>query len=800
VVVLWFGVHVVDLLDHATWKAAPDKSSAAHRQDIDKDHASTKGLGATTSPLASGNVDVTVRALRHLWWLPRLMLVTAAGALLITSIVVAIAPRLWEIANAHEEDPVTLPGFEALAQRTYVYDQTGREIAVYELENSQPIAYEDIPPQVIDAFLVVEDIEFFSHDGVNVRSLFRATLSNFASDAPQQGASTITMQVVKNDFLAGLERDGRYKLLQIHYARMLEKQLAKEEILERYLNTVFFGNNAYGIQAAAETYFGKTAAELTFIESAFLAGLVRSPSGFDPINEPERSRARWAQVLERLVAEERITEFEAEELETSFVLPERVKRLPSRTNERTYFTEALRDYLLNKSTILGDSQQERYNLLFRGGLRIHTTLNPDLQQKAENARDVLPGTDGQFDAAMVSLDTETGAIRAMVGGEGFKPNEREVNMALSPRQTGSSIKFFILAAAIQAGAQAGDQIDGRRGCALPSGDPGDPIFQITGGVSGFVGSLSEVTARSINCAFARLSQIVGLDRVVDTTYRLAESPYLYRGQPVEEREPIQPFASFATGANEMSPLDMASGIQSIGNEGEHREAYYVEFIDDAEGNRLYTHFDPGKEVLDRDVALETVDIMKGTLDFGTGRRHDLEVHPAFGKTGTQQDNTNAWFAGGTRQLSTAVWVGDPDAYTAMVGIDAFREAGVNKVQGGTFPAEIWNAYMEAAHIGVPVLDWDGPPPPERPNARLVLPGNECEITIVGFEAAPTIPGEEPVETTVAPDPTAETVPASTLPPVAITVKDQLGTTIAPDILDPNHPLPSVALGRDVQPC
>ncbi|NKB40758.1 MAG: hypothetical protein GKR86_06855, partial [Ilumatobacter sp.] len=187
--------------------------------------------------------------MQRLSWIPRMLLVIAAGALLIVAIVVAVAPRLWNIANAHSQVPVTLPAFEALAQRTYVYDADGNEIAVYELENSQPINYEDIPDEVIQAFLLIEDKEFFTHDGVNVRSLFRATLSNFASDAPQQGASTITMQVVKNDFLAGLERDGRYKLLQIQYAKRLEKEMSKEVILERYLNTVFFGNNAYGIQS-----------------------------------------------------------------------------------------------------------------------------------------------------------------------------------------------------------------------------------------------------------------------------------------------------------------------------------------------------------------------------------------------------------------------------------------------------------------------------------------------------------------------------------------------------------------------
>ncbi|MEO1059197.1 MAG: transglycosylase domain-containing protein, partial [Actinomycetota bacterium] len=693
-----------------------------------------------------------------------------------------------------------LPEFERLAQRTYVYDANGNEIALYELENSQPITYEDLSPQVIEAFLVVEDKEFFDHDGVNIRSLVRATLSNFSTDAPQQGASTITMQVVKNDFLAGLERDGRYKLLQIHYARMLEKEMSKEEILERYLNTVFFGNNAYGIQAAAETYFGKTAFDLTFIEAAFLAGLVRSPSGFDPINEPERSRARWLQVLDRLESDEYITPFEAERLAEEFVLPERVKSIPTRSTERSYYTEALRDFLLNRSDVLGETAQERYNQLFRGGLRIHTTLDTGLQQAAEEARNALPDTLQGFDAALVSLDSRTGAIRAMVGGRGFQPGEREVNMALEPRQTGSSIKFFILAAAVQAGAQAGDIIDGRRGCRLPNeGDPNDPVFEINGGIAGSVTNLAQQTWSSVNCAFARLSQVVGLNRVVDTTYRMAASPYLRPGQT--DRAPIEPFASYATGANEMSPLDMASGIQTLANEGMHHEPYYVEFIDDAEGNRIYTHFDPGTQVLTPDAALETVDIMKGVLTRGTARRQLSDFsRPAFGKTGTQQDNTNAWFAGGTRQLSTAVWVGDPDAYTAMVSIPEFNAVGVSRVQGGTFPAQIWGAYMEPAHVLLPPEDWPAPPPPERPNAQLVLPGNQCAFQVVGFDI---VPPEEPPEgapTTPPPPPDAE--PVETAPPVTvpITARVDIGTTVPPDIVDPTYPIPTIPADQTVVPC
>ncbi|HUS43571.1 MAG TPA: transglycosylase domain-containing protein [Ilumatobacteraceae bacterium] len=746
---------------------------------------------------------------RLLGSIPRLLLIVAAGALLLTATIVGVAPRVWSSANAHEELPVVLPEFEALAQRTYVYDVKGQEIAFYELENSQPIAFEDIPQPVIDAFLVVEDKEFFTHDGINLRSLVRATLSNFASDSPQQGASTITMQVVKNDYLAGLERDGRYKLLQMHYARMLEKELSKQDIMARYLNTVFFGNNAYGIEAAAETYFGKKAVDLTFVESAFLAGLVRSPSGFDPINEPERSRARWLQVLDRLVDEELFTDVEAEAIAEEFVLPSRVKTLPERAFSRTYFTEALRDYLLNKTDILGDTYQERYNQLFRGGLRIHTTLDADLQALAEQARTELPDTPQGFDASIVSLDSTNGAIRVMVGGRGFVPNEREVNMALSPRQTGSSIKMFILAAAVQAGAQQNDLIDGPASCTFAV--PDQPPFNVSAAGIGLA-TLQSHTTKSINCAFVRLSQIVGLNRVVDTTYRMAQSPYLYKEQPATERRPIDPFISFATGANELSPLDMAAGVQTLANEGTHHDPYYVDFIDTADGERLYSHLDPGTQVLDRNAALATVEIMKGPIyGGGTGRRAAFDNRrPAFGKTGTQEDNTNAWFVGGTKQLATAVWVGDPNAYTPMRyrGSDAiaeFRAAGYSGagVQGGHFPAAIWKAFMEPANAFFPSLDWDRPAPPTRPNARLYLPGNECALRVVGSAPAPIDPNA-PTTTTTTPlapvDP--EAPPVETVPPATVPVYEsvQVGTTIAPDNLDPLAPLPSLPVTDQVGPC
>jgi membrane peptidoglycan carboxypeptidase len=748
--------------------------------------------------------------MRAITWICRLGVITLAAALLFAAVIVAIAPRVWGVANSWQGQPLALRTLQPLARPTNVYDADGKLIAVFQRQNSQPVELADIPEDVRRAFLLVEDRDFYSHNGVNARSLVRAVLSNVASDAPQQGASTITMQVAKNEFLGGIDRNFRYKVLQIHYAMMLENQYSKDEILERYLNTVFFGNNAYGVRAAAEVYFGKDVKDLTFIEAAYLAGLVRSPSGYDPIDNPERSRARFAQVVDLLVDSGDLTEAEGQSWLDTFEIPARVqaRRADQPELPRTYFTEALRDYLLNRSDILGTTFQQREAALYRGGLEIHTTLKPTLQQYAEQANRVLPVTQQGFDAAIVSLDTDTGAIVAMVGGRGFVPGESEVNMALAPRQTGSSQKIFILAAALQAGASPDDVIDGQRPCVLPNpGEPSEP-FEIRDAVGRGPSSLREMTWYSINCAYARLAQIVGLNRVVRMTYAMAKSPYLYEGQLEAERTPLQPFPSLATGANPMSPLDMASGAQTIANEGLHMEPYYVEYIDDWQGQRVYTHEDPGVQVLDRGVSLQEVDVLKGVLISGTGRRFPLSV-PAAGKTGTQQDNTNAWFVGFTPHLTTAVWVGDPDGYTPMINVPEFDQ---DRVQGGLYPTEIWQAYMEPAHAFYSVADWEAAPAPARGPQRLFLPGNECIYVVTGYQAvpAPAAPPPQQPAGFASPQAPPTTVPSGTTPPAPpappATVLEPVysradsGTTIPPNVLDPRAPINTVPLDYRIAPC
>ena len=554
------------------------------------------------------------------WWM-RLCIVVVAGALVLTAAFVGVAPRIWKVANAHVETPVELPAWEGIAKRTYVYDRAGNEIAAYELENSQPVLFGQIPQPVIQAVLAVEDREFYNHHGVNIRGLFRATLSNFEGGA-RQGASTITQQVVKVEFLGGLERDGRYKLLQIIYALRLEKERTKDEILERYLNTIYFGNNTYGIQAASEVYFGKKVEDLTLVEGTFLAGLIQAPSSYDPIRRPQQSRRRFSESLDAVVDVGLMESVEAEAIKTclepsddpdvvaqcvgSWQIPEVVKTIAEKKITRTHFSEEVKSYLLNKSNLLGETYQERYNKLFRGGLSIYTTLDPVAQGAAENARATqLPVNTAGIDTAILTLDSKTGAVRAMVGGKPFAAGRNEVNMALAPRQTGSSIKMFILAAAIQAGVQNNDQLDGTLPCSLPNPDDPENPFVIEQGVSRPLGPVDEMTWYSINCAFGRLSQIVGLDRVVDTTYRMARNLYLYPERNPAEREPLRPYGSFATGANEMSPLDMASGAQTLANNGVHMEPYYIESISGADGSVLYQHQDDGVAVLSPGAAAKT---------------------------------------------------------------------------------------------------------------------------------------------------------------------------------------------------
>ncbi|MFM8852346.1 MAG: transglycosylase domain-containing protein, partial [Acidimicrobiaceae bacterium] len=271
----------------------------------------------------------------------RILVISVAGSLFIAGTTTAMAPRVWGLLNAHTQVPPSLTNFSGLAQRSTVFDSTGKQIGSYQLENSQLMSIDSVPADVVAAILALEDNEFENHKGVNLRAFTRAVLSN-SRGGSKQGASTITMQVVKNEFLAGLERDGRYKVLQARYATMLEKEVPKKLILERYLNTIYLGNNTYGLQAAAEVYFGKDVRELTMLDGAFLAGLIQAPSNYDPIQYPDSSRRRYLQVLDRLVDTGLLTQQQRDEIGDKPAIPEVINKTAQRDVSRTYFTEEVK--------------------------------------------------------------------------------------------------------------------------------------------------------------------------------------------------------------------------------------------------------------------------------------------------------------------------------------------------------------------------------------------------------------------------------------------------------------------------
>ncbi|MFZ9766511.1 MAG: transglycosylase domain-containing protein [Ilumatobacteraceae bacterium] len=750
--------------------------------------------------------------MRLAMWSLRLVVAVLLSALLAAALVVGMAPRLWGMLNAHDETAISLyevGGFTGLAERSVVYDVQGRQVGVFQAENSQQALFSEIPDHVVDALLAVEDRNFFEHRGVDLRAVGRQVLAN-VNDGASGGASTITQQVVKNELLATLPRDGRYKLLQMRYAVLLERELSKEQILERWFNTNFYGYNAYGIKAAAEVYFGKDVRDLTIEEGAFLIGLVRAPSAYDPINNRTLSLQRFIVALQRVRAEGHITLTDDEIVQRAAdVLPSGVRSRPDEPVQRTHFTELVKDYLLNQTTILGATYQERYAKLFRGGLRIYTTLDRDVQASADEAVTLLPDNSVNAQAALVTLDNATGAIRAMVGGKPFKAGENEVNLAMRRRQTGSSVKMFILAAALEAGVESDDFIDGTLPCTLPNPENPDEPFVIEDGVSEPVGSLRRMTWLSINCAYAKLSQIVGLNRVVDRIYAMSASEWL-----TPEKHPVYAYASLATGANELSVVDMAAGAQSIANLGVHHEPYFLERIYERDNSTLLWERAvsvEGTEALTRQTAAKTVDIMRGVLRGGTARRTPLaNERPAAGKTGTQFKNTNAWFVGFTPQYSTVVWVGDPRGYTPMRGVPEFRDQIVgqwkfarNTVTGATYPAHIWKLHMDKIHEGLDIVDWGTKKDdeewkllvaPSRTLARLYLPGVECVAEVIsGTPPAPS--------TTLAPGKTTTTLPGSpitTVPsgPVVVSVLPT-STTIDPMEKNPYAPVPSIPIAGNI---
>ena len=600
------------------------------------------------------------------------------------------------------------------SQITRIYAADGTQIAALRaFETYIPVEAGDLPDTLKEAVVAIEDQRFYEHGGVDARAVARAAWANLNHGRVVQGGSTLTQQYVKQAYFRGRERTLITKLDEAVHAYRLERALSKDEILHRYLSTVYFGGGAYGVGAAADTYFRKTASELTLSESALLAGMVVAPTALDPRSSPEAAEARRRLVLDRMHEQGRIQAADYEAALAARISPAAdadgsdrpvtVIHPPRQDQGRyAYFVDYVRRYLVaryGEDAVIG------------GGLRVETSLDRDLQALAEQSvREALEGTPASVGMALVAVEPSTGLVRALVGGRDF--NRSQVNLALgrcperdaadpgpaclegggSGRQPGSAFKTFVLARALESGmspnrtyrAPATYTFPGCRGA-------GCSVRNAGGGGYGRM-TLREATASSVNTVFAQLIRDVGVQGTADLARRMGLTS-IDPGGRAPDGSPYGP--SLALGAAEVSPLDMASAYGVLANGGRRVPPSPVTRVLRADGAVLEDNIGrAGSRVLAAPVAQQVTSVLQDTVRYGTGTAARIQHPGVAGKTGTSENHSDAWFVGYTSSLSTAVWMGHVDSQRPLAGIN-----GYSRVFGGTIPAQTWGAFMGPALAG-----------------------------------------------------------------------------------------------------
>ena len=582
-----------------------------------------------------------------------------------------------------------------LAVRSVLYAADGSIMQYLRGEEDRlPVPIDKVPPHVVTAVLDAEDERYFEHGPLDLRAMTRAMVSNIEAGEIAEGGSTITQQLVKTALL-NPKQDLNRKLQEAALAIRLERQMTKTQILERYLNTVYFGNSAYGIQAAAERYYQTDVDKLTLGQGILLAGLIRNPVGADPFNNPQGARDRRDVIVDRMarlghVTPDQAVELKAEPLPTPMPAPE--------IDSSNYFTRHVVDQLLNDPRYLGGTDAERNRLVFRGGINIYTSILPSAQAQAEQSiTETLPEDRGEFNAALVSVEPGTGAVRAAVSGLNFADHKVDL-ITGEGRQTGSSFKMLTLMAALEHGEIPSDSILGSAPCVIPDPNSTDKVWDpanVEGQYAGVM-TLTEATVQSVNCAYARLVKLVGPEKVVDVAQRMGI-----------RTAKLQPLLSITLGALEVTPLEMATAYATLANDGEYREPYYIERIEDRVGNVLFKQGGRTERAVSVTHARTVAQTLTQVVARGTGTAARVPGWEVAGKTGSTDENQDAWFVGVTPRLATAVWMGSPAGKVSMYNVGSFP-----KVYGGTYPAMIFGEYMGqylADHEPVPFATPDRVP-------------------------------------------------------------------------------------------
>lgn len=569
-------------------------------------------------------------------------------------------------------DPTAKP--KGRDQTSVIYDRNGKVLAkLFAEQNRTDIALEDIPEDLKNAVIATEDKRFYEHVGVDPIGILRALVIDLTTEATQ-GGSTITQQYVKNAIITP-ERTLKRKVMEAILAYRIEKRLSKDEILELYLNTIYFGHGAYGVEAAAQTFFGKSVTKLDLAQSAMLAGVIKSPGRFSPYLDPEAAKARRATVLAQMLEQGRI---EVAEYEAALAEEITLAGLPDNTAEAPFFVEYIKAQL---------TETYGAEMVFRGGIRVKTTLDLRMQRAAEKAIAKQLNRENDPSAALVALDPATGEILAMVGGRDFAT--QQFNVAVQGRrQPGSAFKPFVLAAALAKGIGTEEMFEaGPASFKLPNGE----TWKVTGAKHDGPMRLREATEKSINSVYGQIVMDIGAKTVADTAFRMGI------------KEPITPVPAIALGGLDrgVSPLEMAAAYGTFAAGGITAVPFGLAEVSSPNGKVLFTAETSTSASIDPAVAYLTTDILRGVLTRGTGTNARIG-RPAAGKTGTTQEYRDAWFVGYTPQIVCAVWVGYPDAAREMKNVRG------RNVTGGSIPARIWADFMKAAHEGLETKEFPKP--------------------------------------------------------------------------------------------
>jgi penicillin-binding protein 1A len=580
-------------------------------------------------------------------------------------------------------------------------DRNGHVLAVRGPLYARAVALDSLPEHVPQAFLAIEDQRFYEHSGVDFRGVVRAVWRNVRAGELVQGGSTITMQLVKNLILTP-DRHLRRKLQEMRLARALERHLTKTEILELYLNRIYLGARAYGIEAAARRYFDKSATELTLAEAALLAALPKAPSRLDPTTNLEAARARAAQVLAAMEEAGYIT---PDQRAGALADPAEPVADTSDPNATSNWGHAF-DFALAEAERLvsGDVPD----------LVIRTTLDPELTRAAQETMETVlaeQGTAVNAGEAAVMLLAPDGAIRAFSGGRDYAASQ--FNRAIqAQRQPGSAFKPIVFAAALEAGYDPSSAVWDE-----PVDLEGWTPENFGGGYRGLV-TLQDALKRSINTVAVQVASEIGIGRIVEMGHRLGI------------RSDLPELPAIALGAAEVNLLELTAAYSVFNNDGAYREPYFIQSITNSRGDVLYEHQRIGAQramTAERAQAMSTM--LQDVVLTGTGRRAALPGRRSAGKTGTSQSFRDAWFVGYTADYVAGVWVGNDD------------DSPMQDVTGGGLPAEIWRRYMIRVHQGLPARDLSAPAPRTRSEREERLAAFYSDLSAAFSELLEDTPSE-----------------------------------------------------------